>query len=180
MLPPRTTAAGPAASTAAVSDAVVVLPLVPVTPMVVAGQRRRKRSISLTTGTTARLLDLGQRLAQPRLGRREAAADRRRGGDQCLIGQRLAGVDLRPQHQTRAAVLDQRQLGRQLLGRTRVIDGHLRTPAGQEARQGDAAARQAEHGHRTAVERVEGQPVEVDRGGCFAHHAHAGVTSVEK
>ena len=49
MLPPRTTGwAGSAARIAAVSDAVVVLPFVPVTPIVGATHRRRKRSGSDT------------------------------------------------------------------------------------------------------------------------------------
>ncbi len=50
MLPPRTTGAPPVARIAAISDEVVVLPFVPVIPIVVAGQRRRNRSTSLTTG----------------------------------------------------------------------------------------------------------------------------------
>ena len=50
MLPPRTTGcAGSAARIAAVSDDVVVLPFVPVTPIVGAGQRRRNRSASETS-----------------------------------------------------------------------------------------------------------------------------------
>ena len=53
MLPPSTTGcAGSAASSAAVSDDVVVLPFVPVTPMVGAGQRRRNRSASETSAGT--------------------------------------------------------------------------------------------------------------------------------
>ncbi len=51
MLPPSTTGASPAASTAAASELVVVLPFVPVTPTVAAGHSRRNRSTSLTTGT---------------------------------------------------------------------------------------------------------------------------------
>ncbi len=51
MLPPSMTGSGPAASTAATRELVVVLPFVPVTPIVDAGQSRRKRSTSLTTGT---------------------------------------------------------------------------------------------------------------------------------
>src|SRR3989442_8394441 len=50
MLPPSATGcAGSAARTAAMSDEVVVLPFVPVTPIVGAGQRRRNRSASDTS-----------------------------------------------------------------------------------------------------------------------------------
>ena len=49
MLPPRTAGwDGSVARIAAINDAVVVLPFVPVTPIVGAGQRRRKRSASET------------------------------------------------------------------------------------------------------------------------------------
>ncbi len=49
MFPPSTTGCdGSAASSAAISDAVVVLPFVPVTPIVGAGHSRRKRSGSET------------------------------------------------------------------------------------------------------------------------------------
>ena len=53
MLPPRTAGwVGSAARIAAASDDVVVLPFVPVTPIVGAGQSRRNRSGSETTAGT--------------------------------------------------------------------------------------------------------------------------------
>ena len=73
-----------AARTAAVSDDVVVLPFVPVTPMVGAGQSRRKRSGSETSAgdgssPAARAVDERlERRAEARLGRREVRVDRRR------------------------------------------------------------------------------------------------------
>ena len=60
------------ARTAAISELVVVLPLVPVTPTVRAGQSRRKRSTSLMTGTRPAASTGGQRGAQARLGRRDS------------------------------------------------------------------------------------------------------------
>ena len=55
MLPPRMTGwAASAARIAAVSDEVVVLPFVPVTPTVGTGHRRRKRSASDTSAGTVR------------------------------------------------------------------------------------------------------------------------------
>ncbi len=65
MLPPSTTGAAPAPRTAAVSEEVVVLPLVPVTPIVIAGHRRRNRSTSLTTATCA-ALSISARAARSR------------------------------------------------------------------------------------------------------------------
>ena len=80
--------ARPRSSIAASSEAVVVLPFVPVTPATRARVRRRKRSTSLTTWAP-RASAARERLAQPRVGRREArprptgwspAARRARGG----------------------------------------------------------------------------------------------------
>ena len=53
-------------------ELVVVLPLVPVTPTVTAGQRRRNRSTSLTTGTRPAASTAAERGAQARLGGRDS------------------------------------------------------------------------------------------------------------
>ena len=72
MLPPRTTGwAGSAASSAAISDDVVVLPFVPVTPIVGAGQSRRNRS-----GSETRAGASGSPAARGRDERRSAARSR--------------------------------------------------------------------------------------------------------
>ena len=68
MFPPRTVGRPPSASIAARSDAVVVLPFVPVTPASRAPVRRMKRSTSLRTWAPRRL-GCAERLAKPRIGR---------------------------------------------------------------------------------------------------------------
>ena len=74
MLPPSSTGwSGSAARIAAVSAEVVVLPFVPVTPIVGAGQRRRNRSTSDTSGRRCAVAAA----RAPRPARRSAA--RRRG-----------------------------------------------------------------------------------------------------
>ena len=106
MLPPRTTGcAGSAARIAAVSDEVVVLPFVPVTPIVGAGHRRRNRSASETSAGA---------VASPpaRASTSARSAARRRGSvvgksgliDGDVVDERGAGpgrrrVDVRPERQ---------------------------------------------------------------------------------
>src|SRR5439155_20428643 len=73
MFPPRTTGwPGSASRTAAISDDVVVLPFVPVTPIVVDGQRRRNRSASETIAGAVGSPD-------PRAATNARSAPRRRG-----------------------------------------------------------------------------------------------------
>ena len=50
----------------------------------------------------------------------------------------------------------------QLLGRARVVDGHVGAVVDQEAREGDAAAGQAQHGHGLVAEGLRSQVAQVD------------------
>ena len=79
MLPPRIdrVAGIGGEERAAISDEVVVLPFVPVTPIVGAGHRRRNRSVSETSAGAAgspaarAATSACERAAEARLGRRE-------------------------------------------------------------------------------------------------------------
>ncbi len=97
MLPPRSTGSAPCARTAAMSELVVVLPLVPVTPMVTAGTQPQEQVHLADHRHPALGLERRERGAQPGLGRREAAADRGRGGHQRLSVEDRGRVDVRPE-----------------------------------------------------------------------------------
>ena len=125
----------------------MVLPFVPVTPTVGHGHRRRKRSISLTTGTRP-AASTSARAARRRgsvvLKRLLTAGDV---GDERLAAQDLRRVDGRAKPELHRAPLEGHDGRLQLVARALVVDGHLRAAVGQEARQGDAAAGEAKHGH---------------------------------
>ena len=162
MFPPRTTGwTGSAARIAAVSEAVVVLPFVPVTPIVGATHRRRKRSGSDTrAGASASPAGAGrderrQGRAQPRLGRRVVRVDRGRRGDERGVGPGARGVHVRPERQRHVAALERRDRVGQVGCRSAVVDRHPGAGVGQEARQRDPAPCQPQHRHRGPAE----QPV---------------------
>ena len=95
MFPPSSTGSGPAPRIAAVSALVVVLPFVPVTPTVEDG-REAQEQVDLADDRDAALgLDGSERRPEAWLGRREAAAHRRRGADERLADERGGRVDVR-------------------------------------------------------------------------------------
>ena len=139
MLPPSSTGVGRCApGWPRSATMVVVLPFVPVTPTIGAGQSRRNRSTSLTTGTTAVALELRQRRAEPWLGRRVVAADRRRGRHQRRSASASEGSTSGPSSSRtlagRRAASDRRRPA--LRGR----DRRRRSPA-RRGRAGTASAR---------------------------------------
>ena len=179
MLPPSTTGAWPAPSTAAVSELVVVLPLVPVTPMVAAGTEAQEEVDLAHHRDPAFCLDGAQSGPQARLRGREVRAHRRRGADERLADQRVGGIDFGAQQQPWAARTKVRHGIAQCIGRTAVIDRHQRTLVDQEAGQRRSTARQAEHGHRSSPERVQAQLLEVDgRGGRCRHQGQLSIPMV--
>ena len=101
-------------------------PWCPVTPTVGAGQRRRKRSTSLTTGTRPSASTRAERGAQARLGGREAAADRRRGRRPAPgRASTSAGSTSGPSRRRTGAVLERRRSRLQLArAGAHVVDGH--------------------------------------------------------
>ena len=156
MLPPRTTGwAGSAASRAAVSDDVVVLPFVPVTPIVGQGHIRRTRSVSLTRAGTppgsrrCARDDGSQGRPEPRLGRGEVRVDARGSRDQVGPGPGRRGLDrpARARSSTGRPPSDS-IAGASSAGRPAVVDGDPRAGVGEEAGQGDAAPGQTQHRHR--------------------------------
>ena len=161
------------------SAEVVVLPFVPVTPIVGAGQRRRKRSTSDTragaAGSPARRAvdERAERGAKARLGRRVVRVDRRRGRHERGAGQATAGRPPGPASSRTGGPSGRRRLvASSAAGRGRRRPSR-RAPAAEEADQGDPAAGQAEHGDRppaqgAALDVGEGQPVEVDRASVVA------------
>ena len=107
---------------------------------------------------------------QSRLGRREVGRDRRRGRHQ--VGRRpgRSRVDVGAERQDHGPVPERRDPVGEIVGRPAVVDRHPGTGVGQEARQGDPAAGQPEHGDRpvpqlAGADRVEGEAVEIDRAG---------------
>ena len=120
MLPPRTTGwAGSAARIAAVSDDVVVLPFVPVTPIVGAGQSRRKRSGlgherpgRSASPAAPRVDERPERRAEARLGRRVVGVDRRRRRHERGPGPGRRRVDVRAQQQADRPSLERRDRAR--------------------------------------------------------------------
>jgi hypothetical protein len=175
-----------AARRAAVSDDVVVLPLVPVTPIVGAGQRRRNRSASETSAGTvrsppARASTSDRRRRAARLGRREVGRDRGRGRDQVggpprsSAGPRPArargspAARRAPRSPPRApppaAVVDRHPGARHRTGSraraSRSGPGRGPSPAGRA---------------RPPPDRVEVQAVEVDRSARHRHHCSCPAT----
>ena len=90
MLPPRTVGqAALGSSIAASSEAVVVLPFVPVTPASRAPGEAQEE-VDLADDLGAARLGVRQRLAQPRIGGREAGRDRRAGHQQVGVLEQCA------------------------------------------------------------------------------------------
>ena len=146
MLPPRTTGwRGSAARTAAVSEDVVVLPLVPVTPIVGAGHSRRNRSTSRPARGGRRRRRRArrrgpQRRTEPRLGRRVVGVDRRRASSPARHRPSAdAGSTSGPSAQASRPPAECRDRVAQLVGRPPVVDRHPGARVGEEARQRDAA-----------------------------------------
>ena len=81
------------------SELVVVLPLVPVTPMVTRRAEPQEQVDLADDRHPALRLDGGQRGAEPRLGRREAAADGGEVQDERLARERRGGVDAGPEQE---------------------------------------------------------------------------------
>ena len=176
MLPPRTTGwPGSAARIAAVSEAVVVLPFVPVTPIVGAMHSRRNRSGSDTSAGA-------DRSPAARAATSVASAARRRGSVVGNVGvdrrrrrhesrRRPTSPPDRPPARARAAPADPRAPRSHLArsgSRPAVVDGDPGAGIGQEAGQRDAAPGETEHRHRDVGEqpvadRLDGERVGVDR-----------------
>ena len=165
MLPPSSTGwAGSAARRAAMSDDVVVLPFVPVTPIVGAGQRRRKRSASDTSagavGSPAgRAVDeAAEGRPEARLGRREVGVDRRRRRHERGPVEGGRRVDVRPERGDAPSpprAPDRAPRGRaELVGRPAVVDGHpaprRRRRTGRGAIPLRASAEDGDRAHRAA------------------------------
>ncbi len=177
MLPPRTAGwTGSAARIACASEAVVVLPLVPVTPD---GRRRAQPEEQVRLADQGRdaRVPVGprgdqplERRAQPRLRGRVVGGDRGRGGHERRVCPRGGRVHVRSEPEDHVPAFQRRDPPLQLRGRPAVIHGDPRPGVGQEPRQGNAAAGKPEHGHRASVQgtgphAVERQRVEVDRHG---------------
>ena len=98
-----------------------------------------------------------ERLAQPRVGRREAGRDRRAGDQQVGAGEDgRRGAFARPSA-SRTGPSPERSDGvRQLRGRAAVVGGDVGARIGQEAAGGDAGPGQAEDDGSTAAEVGEG------------------------
>ena len=159
MLPPRTTGwAGSAARIAAVSDDVVVLPFVPVTPIVGAGHSRRNRSGSETSagavGSPAARAATSARSAARRRGSvvGKSGCDRRRRRDERGAGPGRGGVDVRAQRQPHRPALERRDRVAELGGRPAVVDRHARARVGEEPGEGDAAAGEPEDRDRSVAQ----------------------------
>ena len=177
MLPPRTTGCRGSGGEdrGGQRRTVVVLPFVPVTPIVGAGHRRRNRSASrderrdAPVALDARLDERPEGGAQARLGRRVVGRDRRRGRHE--IGRRprssrgsTSGPSASVTGRSPSAAIASASSSAQ----SAVVDRHPRAGVGQEARQRDPAAGQAEDRDRSVAERaradgVEREAVEVDR-----------------
>ena len=90
------------------------------------------------------------------------------------------GVGLGSQQQPHRPPAERLDLGCQFHGGSCVVGGYACTAVGQEAAQGDTAARQAEHRHRPISEGLEIEAVERDRRRSFGHGTHGPGTKVEK
>ena len=137
------------------------MPFVPVTRQDPRpGQAQEQVDLAHELG--AARLGRGERLAQPRVGGREARRDRRAGDEQVGVRQQRHRVGLvdaeRQPHRPRAEGGD--RIG-QLRGRPPVVGGDHRAGIGQEAAGGDARTGQPEDHGAAAAEVVDGS----DRGG---------------
>ena len=185
MFPPRTAGwTGSAARIAAISDDVVVLPFVPVTPIVGAGHRRRNRSGSETSAGRVRIAAgarRDQRLErgpQPRLGRRVVGVDRRRGRRRAprrprpRPGPRRARASSSTSRPSSCAIARSSSAA----GRA-VVDRDPGARVGEEPRQRDAAPGEAEHRHRPAAQRARRgrrrASARRGRSGVVGRHRHA-------
>ncbi len=176
MFPPSTAGcSGSVARRAWVSADVVVLPLVPVIPTVAAGHRRRNRSTSETIAGAA--MSSASRRAS-----RSASTRRSRGS---VVG--YAGL-IDGEVVTRAAPMiasagstsgpSNRRTGRPSTASIAppssapaVVDGDRRTGAGEEPRQCNARAGEAENAHGPTSEdprgeRAGGERIRIDRAGA--------------
>ena len=161
MFPPSTCGTPARPSMAATSEEVVVLPFVPVTRQDPRpGQAQEQLHLAHDLGPAR--LGRGERLAQPRVGGREARRDRGAGDEQVGVREQRHRVGLvhaeRQAHRPRAECGDR---VRQLRGRPSVVGGDHRAGIGQEAAGGDARAGQPEDDGATAAEVVDRS----DRGG---------------
>ena len=150
------------------SEAVVVLPFVPVTPTIRARVRRRKSSTSLSCSSPRRSAS-ASRLAQPGLGGREARRDRRRGDEQVggvhRLGQR-GRVDA--EEQLHPAPVERRDGVGELGGGAAVVGRHERAGIGQKAGRRHPGACQPQD-ERAAPGQVGAAANRSGRGG----HGHA-------
>ena len=115
--------------------------------------------------------------AEARLGRRVVRVDDGRGRDQGDVVEHRRGVDRGPEGQLDRPTFELFDRPFQLRRRARVVDAHARAGIGEEAGEGDAAAREAQHGHRpvaqdAVADRGHRQRVRVDRR-CRRRHRHA-------
>ena len=184
MLPPSTTGwAGSAASRAAISEDVVVLPLVPVTPMVGAGQRRRNRSASETRAGTVRSPPARASTSVRRAARRRGSVVGKSGvidGDVATRSARRPGrcrVHVRTERQGHGPPAERRDRLGQGRSRPAVVDRDAGSGVRQEARQCEPAPGQAEDRDRPVAQgarpdRVEVEAVEVDRSARHRHHCN--------
>ena len=185
MFPPSTAGcAGSAARMAAASDAVVVLPFVPVTPTVGAGHSRRNRSGSETSagalGSPAgsRVDEGPQRRPEAGLGRRVVRVDRRRRGHE--VGRRPGRrrLDVRTQCEAHRAPLERRDRRSELARRSPVVDRDPGAGIGEEPRERDPAPGEPQHGHRTVAQdagadALERERVGIDRAGSRHRRHHS-------
>ena len=156
LLPPSTTGwAGSPARIAAIRAEVVVLPFVPVTPTVGAGQSRRNRSASETsTGTSRCRWPARPRAAegppQARLGCREVGRDRRRCHHEGRIGPGAPPGRRPAHHEAYRPALEGGDRGAELVRRAPVVDRHDGPGIRQEPRGRDAASGQPQDRYRPA------------------------------
>ena len=132
------------------------------------------RRAGITAGTRRDEGDQG--LAQARLRRRVVRVDRRRRRDERGVRPGAGRVHLRPERQGHVPAVECRDRIGELRGRSPVVHGDARSSVGQEASQGDAAAGQAQHGHRgraqqAVPDRRHREGVRFDRAGRHRHAA---------
>ena len=182
MLPPRMTGwTGSAARIAAVSDEVVVLPFVPVTPTVGTGTQaqeqvrlgheRRDRPVA----AGARVDQRAQRGPQPGLGGREVGRDRRRGRDQRRVRPRSSPG----RHPDRASAAPGGRRARRSPRRARRPGGRRRRSRERRRRRRSVPARsRCGRGPRTVTGRSRSAPARTSASVRPSRSSAAGVVIV--
>ena len=125
-----------------------------------------------------------ERRPQAGLRRRVVRVDRGRRGHERGIRPRRRGVNLGTEREADVAALERIDRTGQLLRRAAVVHGHPRAGVGEEARQGDPAAGEPEHGHRAPAQRAGPDRVHRERIGIdrplLGHRAHTSTLTEAK